>query len=30
MTHADFEAWRHSLGTLSEIVASTGVMIHGR
>jgi predicted nucleotidyltransferase len=30
MTRADFEAWRHSLGTLAEIVASTGVMVYGR
>ena len=29
MTRAEFEAWRHSLGTLAEIVASTGVVVYG-
>jgi predicted nucleotidyltransferase len=29
MTRADFDAWKHSLGTLAEIVASTGVLVHG-
>jgi predicted nucleotidyltransferase len=28
MTRSDFEAWRHSLGTLAEIVASTGVVAY--
>jgi predicted nucleotidyltransferase len=28
MTRAEFEAWRHSLGTLAEIVASTGVVVY--
>lgn len=30
MTRADFETWRHSLGTLAEIVASTGVVVYDR
>jgi predicted nucleotidyltransferase len=30
MTQSDFEAWRHSLGTLAEIVASTGIVVYGR
>lgn len=30
MTRSDFEAWRHSLGTLAEIVASTGIVVYGR
>jgi predicted nucleotidyltransferase len=29
MTHSEFEEWNHSLGTLAEIVASTGVIVHG-
>ena len=29
MTRSEFEAWKGSLGTLAEIVASTGVLIHG-
>lgn len=29
MTRSDFDAWRHSLGTLAEVVASTGVVVHG-
>ncbi len=29
MTRGEFETWRHSLGTLAEIVASTGVVVHG-
>jgi hypothetical protein len=29
MTLSDFEAWRGSLGTLAEIVASTGVVVYG-
>ncbi len=29
MTRAEFDAWKHSLGTLAEIVASTGVLVHG-
>lgn len=30
MTRNEFEAWRRSLGTLAEIVASTGVVVYGR
>ena len=30
MTRADFDAWKGSLGTLAEIVASTGLLVHGR
>ncbi len=30
MTRSEFEAWKGSLGTLAEIVASTGVLVHGR
>ena len=29
MTRSEFETWKHSLGTLAEIVASTGVVVHG-
>ncbi|HWU91089.1 MAG TPA: nucleotidyltransferase domain-containing protein [Kofleriaceae bacterium] len=29
MTREEFETWRHSLGTLAEIVASTGVVVYG-
>ena len=29
MTRSDFEEWRGSLGTLAEIVATTGVVVHG-
>lgn len=29
MTRGEFDAWRGSLGTLAEIVASTGVLVHG-
>jgi predicted nucleotidyltransferase len=29
MTRGEFETWRHSLGTLAEIVASTGVVVYG-
>jgi predicted nucleotidyltransferase len=29
MTRTEFEAWRRSLGTLAEIVASTGVVVYG-
>jgi len=29
MTRSDFDAWKGSLGTLAEIVASTGVLVHG-
>jgi predicted nucleotidyltransferase len=29
MTHGEFEEWKGSLGTLAEIVASTGVMVYG-
>jgi predicted nucleotidyltransferase len=27
MTRGDFEEWRHSLGTLAQIVASTGIVV---
>lgn len=30
MKRSEFEEWRRSLGTLAEIVASTGVLVHGR
>jgi predicted nucleotidyltransferase len=30
MTRREFEEWKCSLGTLAEIVASTGVLVHGR
>ena len=30
MTCSEFEEWNRSLGTLAEIVASTGVIVHGR
>ena len=29
MTRGDFEAWRRSLGTLAQIVASTGIVVYG-
>ena len=29
MTRSEFDAWKGSLGTLAEIVASTGVLVHG-
>jgi uncharacterized protein len=29
MTRAEFNEWKRSLGTLAEIVASTGVVVHG-
>lgn len=29
MTRSEFETWKGSLGTLAEIVASTGVLVHG-
>lgn len=29
MTRSEFDEWKHSLGTLAEIVASTGVLVHG-
>ena len=29
MKRTEFEEWRSSLGTLAEIVASTGVLVHG-
>ena len=29
MTRGEFETWRRSLGTLAEIVASTGVVVYG-
>jgi predicted nucleotidyltransferase len=28
MTRSEFDAWKGSLGTLAEIVASTGVVVH--
>ena len=30
MTREEFETWSHSLGTLAEIVASTGVVVYGQ
>lgn len=29
MTRGEFDAWKGSLGTLAEIVSSTGVLVHG-
>jgi predicted nucleotidyltransferase len=29
MTRSEFEEWNRSLGTLAEIVASTGIVVHG-
>ena len=29
MTRSEFNEWRRSLGTLAEIVASTGVVVYG-
>lgn len=29
MTHSEFDEWKRSLGTLAEIVASTGVVVYG-
>jgi uncharacterized protein len=29
MTRDEFETWKHSLGTLAEIVASTGIVVYG-
>jgi uncharacterized protein len=29
MTRGEFDEWKHSLGTLAEIVASTGVVVYG-
>ena len=29
MTREEFDEWKHSLGTLAEIVASTGVVVYG-
>jgi len=29
ITHSEFETWRRSLGTLAEIVASSGVVVYG-
>jgi predicted nucleotidyltransferase len=29
ITRGEFDEWKHSLGTLAEIVASTGVLVHG-
>jgi len=28
MTRSDFDEWKHSLGTLAEIVASTGIVVY--
>jgi predicted nucleotidyltransferase len=30
MTRSEFAEWNHSLGTLAEIVASTGIVVHGQ
>lgn len=30
MTEGDFKEWNRSLGTLAEIVASTGIVVYGR
>jgi uncharacterized protein len=30
MTRDEFETWNQSLGTLAEIVASTGIVVYGR
>ncbi|HEY4182935.1 MAG TPA: nucleotidyltransferase domain-containing protein [Kofleriaceae bacterium] len=30
ITRGEFDAWKTSLGTLAEIVASTGVIVHGQ
>ena len=30
MTRNEFEEWNRSLGTLAEIVASTGIVVYGR
>lgn len=30
MTRTEFEEWRRSLGTLAQIVATTGVIVYGR
>ncbi len=29
ITRSEFDAWKRSLGTLAEIVASTGVVLYG-
>jgi predicted nucleotidyltransferase len=29
MTRSEFDEWKHSPGTLAEIVASTGIVAHG-
>lgn len=29
MTRGEFDEWRRSLGTLAEIVASTGILVYG-
>jgi uncharacterized protein len=29
MTRDEFETWKQSLGTLAEIVASTGIVVYG-
>jgi predicted nucleotidyltransferase len=29
MTRSEFEEWNHALGTLAEIVATTGVVVYG-
>ena len=29
ITRSEFDEWKGSLGTLAEIVASTGVVVHG-
>jgi len=30
ITRGEFDEWKSSLGTLAEIVASTGVLVHGK
>ena len=30
MTRSEFEHWRHALGTLAEIVASTGLVVYSQ
>jgi predicted nucleotidyltransferase len=29
MTQSEFDAWKDALGTLAEIVASTGIVVYG-
>lgn len=30
MTRSEFDEWKHSLSTLAEIVATTGIVVYGR